>query len=71
VQHALFIPFLSASAATFALLEIQLVGGAGWAANLPTWRVHSRWTRLLLGAQRSPGSIATRRFGIDISRNGH
>ena len=33
--------------ATFmALLEIQIEGPHGWAAELPTWRIENRWTRL-------------------------
>jgi hypothetical protein len=43
--------FLLAAAALFAQLEIQIEGGAGWAANLPTWRRDSRWTRLVLGGR--------------------
>lgn len=27
----------------FANAEIQIEGGAGWAANLPTWRIESHW----------------------------
>lgn len=27
----------------FAKVEIQIEGGAGWAANLPTWRVEHHW----------------------------
>ena len=27
----------------FANVEIQIEGAAGWAANLPTWRVESHW----------------------------
>ena len=27
----------------FAQVEIQIEGGAGWAANLPTWRVEKHW----------------------------
>lgn len=51
VQHVVFIVFLIGSAAAFAKLEIQIEGGAGWAANLPTWRVENRWTRLVLGGR--------------------
>lgn len=37
-------------AATFALIEIQIEGKAGWAANLPTWRLrHHWWQRLFPG----------------------
>ena len=27
----------------FAQVEIQIEGGAGWAANLPTWRIEHHW----------------------------
>jgi hypothetical protein len=27
----------------FANVEIQIEGAAGWAANLPTWRIESHW----------------------------
>lgn len=27
----------------FAQAEIQIEGGAGWAANLPTWRIEEHW----------------------------
>ena len=27
----------------FANVEIQIEGGAGWAANLPTWRIEHHW----------------------------
>ncbi|MBF0499214.1 MAG: hypothetical protein HQM09_03735 [Candidatus Riflebacteria bacterium] len=30
-------------AAFFAKVEIQIEGGAGWAANLPTWRIEQHW----------------------------
>lgn len=32
-----------AAAACFALIEIQIEGPAGWAANLPTWRLKNSW----------------------------
>jgi hypothetical protein len=38
---------LLAAATTFALLEIQIEGAAGWAANLPTWRLRSGWLQRL------------------------
>jgi hypothetical protein len=46
VQHVWFFGGVLAAATAFALLEIQIEGGAGWAANLPTWRIENRWTRL-------------------------
>lgn len=27
----------------FAMVEIQVEGAAGWAANLPTWRIKAHW----------------------------
>lgn len=30
-------------AAVFAQVEIQIEGAAGWAANLPTWRIEHHW----------------------------
>jgi hypothetical protein len=27
----------------FANVEIQIEGAAGWAANLPTWRIEHHW----------------------------
>lgn len=51
MQHIGFMLFLLAAGATFAQLEIQIEGGAGWAANLPTWRRNNRWTHLLLGGR--------------------
>jgi hypothetical protein len=51
VQHLWFTAAVAAAAAAFALLEIQIEGGAGWAANLPTWRVENRWTRLFFSSR--------------------
>ena len=34
---------LSLLAAVFAKVEIQIEGAAGWAANLPTWRLDHHW----------------------------
>ncbi len=30
-------------AAFFAQIEVHIEGGAGWAANLPTWRIERHW----------------------------
>ncbi len=46
-----FVIVLVAASAFFALLEIQIEGGAGWASDLPTWRFENNWTRLILGAR--------------------
>ncbi|TWT44647.1 hypothetical protein RAS1_10620 [Phycisphaerae bacterium RAS1] len=42
-DHLVYFMGLLAAAASFALFEIQVEGPAGWAANLPTWRVKNRW----------------------------
>lgn len=34
---------VSLLAAVFAMVEIQIEGAAGWAANLPTWRIEHHW----------------------------
>jgi hypothetical protein len=48
----LFFGGILAAAACFALMEIQVEGPAGWAANLPTWRIRNprivRWMQRLL-----------------------
>lgn len=49
--HILFVAVLLATAMVFALLEIQIEGAAGWAADLPAWRLKNRWTRKFLGAR--------------------
>ena len=51
MKHILFLIGLAATSAVFALLEIQIEGGEGWAGKLPTWRIQNRWTRLLFGAR--------------------
>jgi len=48
---AIFLLTLAGSATVFALAEIQIEGPNGWAANLPTWRVQNRWTRLLYSSK--------------------
>jgi hypothetical protein len=54
-QHLLFAAGVLAASALFALLEIQIEGGEGWAGRLPTWRYESRWTRRILGARKVTG----------------
>ena len=49
LHHLIFVGYLLVSAIVFARLEIQIEGPAGWAANLPTWRVENKWTKLLYG----------------------
>lgn len=42
MEHLYFFAGVLAAAAAFALFEIQIEGSAGWAANLPTWRIKNR-----------------------------
>ncbi len=42
----LFVVAVLVAATVLALLEIQIEGRSGWAAELPTWRVENRWTRI-------------------------
>ncbi len=51
LPHLLFAGAVFACASVFALLEIQIEGGKGWAAGLPTWKVENRWTDLLMGSR--------------------
>ena len=46
----LFIAAVIVSATFLALLEIQVEGTAGWAENLPTWKISNRLTRLFMGS---------------------
>ena len=42
--HAvLLIGMTSVLAYAFANVEIQIEGSAGWAINLPTWRIEKHW----------------------------
>jgi hypothetical protein len=43
--------YLIVTALVFARLEIEIEGPNGWAANLPTWRIDNRWTRLFYGSR--------------------
>lgn len=43
VQLLATIGFVVVLAFFFAKVEIQIEGDAGWAANLPTWRVEEHW----------------------------
>lgn len=54
-EHLVFVAALVAVSAAFALLEIEIEGSAGWASNLPTWRIENRWTRRWLGARAVTG----------------
>ena len=51
VQHVWFFALVIAAALAFAQLEIQIEGGAGGAANLPTWKVENRWTRAFFSSR--------------------
>jgi hypothetical protein len=51
VQHVWFIAGLVAASLSFALLEVQVEGAAGWAGALPAWRVDNRFTRVLMGGR--------------------
>jgi hypothetical protein len=46
-----FIVFLLFVAFILALWEIQIEGGNGWAANLPTWRIAKGWPTALMGGR--------------------
>ena len=50
MHHILFIAAVIACASFLALLEIQIEGAAGWAGNLPTWKISNRMTRLFIGS---------------------
>jgi hypothetical protein len=51
VEHLVFALYVLATAFTFARLEIEIEGPNGWAANLPTWRICNRWTRIFYGCR--------------------
>lgn len=51
MSQLLSVVYLIITAGVFARLEIQIEGPNGWAANLPTWRLDNRWTRLFYGSR--------------------
>jgi len=51
VHHLLFFGALIGLASLLAALEVQIEGPHGWAANLPTWRIHNRFTRATLSGR--------------------
>lgn len=55
MTHILFVLYLLAASAAFALLEIQIEGSEGWARSLPTWRWENPFTRRLFGARAMTG----------------
>ena len=42
-QMAWMVAWVLLLAYFFAQVEIQIEGSAGWAANLPTWRIEQHW----------------------------
>lgn len=51
MEHVVFFATLALTAFLFAKVEIEIEGGAGWAANLPTWRIQNRLTELFYGGR--------------------
>jgi hypothetical protein len=49
MHHLVLCGFLVALAFAFARVEIEIEGPHGWAANLPTWRISNRWTKIFYG----------------------
>lgn len=43
MRAAMLVGWVALLALFFAQVEIQIEGPAGWAANLPTWRIESHW----------------------------
>ena len=51
MNHVLFFCYLFITSSVFALLEIQIEGKNGWAAELPTWRLAKQlkgWMRVFI-----------------------
>jgi hypothetical protein len=55
LRHLAFFAAVAVASVLFALLEIQVEGGAGWATSLPTWRIENRWTRLFFSRRALTG----------------
>lgn len=51
----LYLVYLIVLAAILALLEIQIESSAGWAKNLPTWRISGTWLNTLFGRRELTG----------------
>ncbi len=51
MEDALFFGPLVVLAFLFAKVEIEIEGGDGWAAKLPTWRIQNRLTELFYGGR--------------------
>lgn len=43
IQPAVLLALIALLGLLFAKVEIQIEGGDGWAANLPTWRIEKHW----------------------------
>lgn len=55
VQAVMLLLWVVMLGAVFANVEIQIEGGAGWAANLPTWRLDNSWLNLFWGGKTITG----------------
>ena len=51
MEHVLFVVGLLIASTVFALLEVQIEGPNGWAADLPCWTVDNRWTRVFFAGR--------------------
>src|SRR5438270_614785 len=49
MQHLILAGYLIIAAFTFAKVEIEIEGPHGWAANLPTWKIQNKWTKIFYG----------------------
>ncbi len=55
LHHVWFFAWVVATGAAFAMLEVQIEGGGGWATTLPTWRSDHPLARLILGGRTLTG----------------
>ena len=55
VKACMLLLWVAVLGAVFANVEIQIEGGAGWAANLPTWRLDNSWVNLFWGGKTIAG----------------
>ncbi len=55
VKAGMLLLWVAVLGAVFANVEIQIEGGAGWAANLPTWRIDNSWMNLFWGGRTITG----------------
>jgi hypothetical protein len=51
MDHAVFMVALILASSLLALFEIQVEGGDGWAAKLPTWRMDNWLSRALMAGK--------------------